>query len=66
VSVGAQESLIGKVGRVTVSIPPDGPMVGQGLSILDTLKKSAAVTASGASPSPVSAAPDGYDRADAT
>jgi len=25
VSVGAQESLIGKIGRVTVSIPPDGP-----------------------------------------
>jgi hypothetical protein len=25
VSVGAQESLIGKVGRVTVSIPADGP-----------------------------------------
>ena len=24
-SVGAQESLLGKVGRVTVSIPPDGP-----------------------------------------
>lgn len=24
-SVGAQESLIGKIGRVTVSIPPDGP-----------------------------------------
>jgi membrane-bound ClpP family serine protease len=25
VSVGGQESLIGKVGRVTVSIPPGGP-----------------------------------------
>jgi hypothetical protein len=25
VAVGAEESLLGKIGRVTVSIPPDGP-----------------------------------------
>jgi uncharacterized membrane protein YqiK len=42
-------------------------LVGQGLSILDTLKKSAAITGHGASPAaPVPAAPGGYDRADAT
>jgi flotillin len=40
-------------------------LVGQGLSILDTLKKSAAITGHGASPAPVSAASGGYDRADA-
>jgi flotillin len=40
-------------------------LVGQGLSILDTLKKSAAITGHGASPAPVSPAPGGYDRADA-
>jgi uncharacterized membrane protein YqiK len=41
-------------------------LIGQGLSILDTLKKSAAITGYGASSAPVSAAPGGYDRADAT
>ena len=41
-------------------------LVGQGLSILDTLKKSAAVTGQGVSSAPVSAAPASYDRADAT
>jgi uncharacterized membrane protein YqiK len=41
-------------------------LIGQGLSILDTLKKSAAITGHGASSAPVSAAPGGYDRADAT
>jgi uncharacterized membrane protein YqiK len=55
-------------------------LIGQGLSILDTLKKSAAITGHGVSPAPVSAAPvsaapvsaapvsaapGGYDRADA-
>jgi flotillin len=40
-------------------------LIGQGLSILDTLKKSGAVTGHDASPAPVDAAPDGYDRADA-
>jgi len=41
-------------------------LVGQGLSILDALKKSAAITGHGASVAPVSAAPSGYDRPDAT
>ncbi len=41
-------------------------LLGQGLSILDTLKKSAAVAGQGTSPAPVSAAPGVYDRADAT
>ncbi len=41
-------------------------LLGQGLSILDTLKKSAAVAGHGTSPAPVSAAPGVYDRADAT
>ena len=41
-------------------------LLGQGLSILDTLKKSAAVTGQGASVARASAAPGGYDRADAT
>jgi flotillin len=41
-------------------------LLGQGLSILDTLKKSAAVTGRGTSPAPVSAVPDDYDRTDAT
>ncbi|MGD0063780.1 MAG: SPFH domain-containing protein [Streptosporangiaceae bacterium] len=41
-------------------------LVGQGLSILDTLKKSAAITGHGASPAPGSAAPGGFDRADVT
>jgi flotillin len=45
-------------------------LIGQGLSILDTLKKSAAITGHGVSAAPVSAAPvsaapGGYDRADA-
>jgi flotillin len=41
-------------------------LLGQGLSILDALKKSAAVTGHGAFPAPVPAAPDGYSPADAT
>ncbi len=41
-------------------------LVGQGLSILETLKKSTAITGHGASPAPVSVVPGGYDRADAT
>jgi flotillin len=41
-------------------------LVGQGLSILDTLKKSAAITGHGGPPAPVSATPGGFDRADAT
>ena len=75
--VGVDESLLGKVGRVTVSIPAlveaaargltdanltilNGTqgvnevvtgLVGQGMSILETLKKSNAVTGNGASPS---------------
>jgi flotillin len=40
-------------------------LVGQGLSILDALKKSAAITGNGASPAPISAAPGGHDRAEA-
>jgi hypothetical protein len=44
---------------------PGRGLVGQGLSILDTLKKSAAITGNGASPAPISAAPGGHDRAEA-